>query len=112
MALNPQLHTRLYRCAVCGSCWVAAAAAGTIAYACVTPDGDDGVTFSPASDVEASLTYEISQVYVYSARAEKFLPLAPKCGDAFINLPVNKAKRTLTSSYVVENKYKACRMKF
>lgn len=57
-------------------------------------------------------TYEISQVYVYSAQAEKFLPLGPKCGDAFINLAVNKTKRTLTSSYMVENKYKTCRMKF
>ena len=41
---------------------VAAAAAGTIAYACVTPDGDEGVTFSPASDVEASLTVSGPQV--------------------------------------------------
>lgn len=57
-------------------------------------------------------TYQIYQVYVYSAKAGKFLPLAPKCGDEFINLAVNKAKRTLTNSYMVENKYKTCQMKF
>lgn len=59
-------------------------------------------------------TYQISHVYVYvySAQAEKFLPLTPKCGDEFINLAINKAKRTLTSSYVLENTYKTCRMKF
>ena len=57
-------------------------------------------------------TYQVSQVYVYSAQAEKFIPLAPKCGDEFINLAVDKARRTLTSSYVVVNKYKTCQMKF
>jgi len=142
-------------------------AASAMAFGSGTRDGGGGVTFAPASGVEASLAvsgpqvllkvqgkqgeseetiavetgkrlkisvedynfdghkdfaishvddgmgaYQISQVYVYSAQAQKFLPLAPKCGDEFINLVVNKTKRTLTSSYVVENKYKTCRMKF
>ncbi|CAN7690755.1 hypothetical protein LJR289_005508 [Pseudoduganella sp. LjRoot289] len=57
-------------------------------------------------------TYQIYQVYLYSLKEKKFLPLTPKCGDEFINLVVNKTKRTLTNSYMVDNRYKTCQMKY
>ena len=41
-----------------------------------------------------------------------FLALAPRCGDEFINLAVNKAKKTLTNSYIVDNKYRTCQAKY
>jgi hypothetical protein len=57
-------------------------------------------------------TYTISQIYSYSAREKKFVALTPKCGDEFINVVVSKKKRTLTNSYMVDNRYKTCTMKF
>lgn len=57
-------------------------------------------------------TYEISLVYVYSPKEKKFVPLAPRCGDEFINLALNKAKKTLTNSYIVDNKYRTCQAKY
>ena len=57
-------------------------------------------------------TYEISQVYVYSPKEKKFVPLTPRCGDEFINLAVNKSKKTLTNSYIFDNKYKTCQARY
>lgn len=57
-------------------------------------------------------TYEISLVYVYTPRERKFVPLAPRCGDEFINLALDKSRRTLTNSYVVDNKYRTCQARF
>lgn len=57
-------------------------------------------------------TYQIYQVYVYSTKENKFVPLVPQCGDEFINLVVSKGARTLTNSYIVDNRYKTCKMKF
>jgi len=57
-------------------------------------------------------TYEVSLVYVYSPNEKKFVPLAPRCGDEFINLVVNKSRKTLTNSYVVDNKYRTCQAKY
>jgi hypothetical protein len=57
-------------------------------------------------------TYTISQIYSYSAKEKKFVALTPKCGDEFINVVVSKKKRTLTNSYMVDNRYKTCTMKF
>ena len=57
-------------------------------------------------------TYEVSQVYVYSPRERKFVPLAPRCGDEFINLALNKSRKTLTNSYMVDNKYRTCQARY
>ena len=57
-------------------------------------------------------TYTITEIYVYTAKEKKFLRLTPKCGDEFINVVISKTKRTLTNSYVVNNRYKTCTMKF
>ncbi len=53
-------------------------------------------------------TYEISLLYVYAPKRRAFLPLAPRCGDEFINLKVNKSRKTLTNSYLVDNQYRTC----
>lgn len=57
-------------------------------------------------------TYEISLVYVYSPKEKKFVPLAPRCGDEFINLVVNKSRKTLTNSYFVDNQFRTCKAKY
>jgi hypothetical protein len=57
-------------------------------------------------------TYTIYQIYIYSPKENKFVLLSPKCGDEFVNMVVSKKKRTLTNSYMVENEFKTCTMKF
>ncbi len=57
-------------------------------------------------------TYRIHQVYVYAASEGRFVALAPKCGDEFINLRVDKRNRALINSYVEEQRYRTCVMKF
>lgn len=57
-------------------------------------------------------TYQIYQVYVYSPNEGRFLPLTPRCGGEFINLVVNSSKKALTSSYVVDNRYRICQSRY
>jgi hypothetical protein len=73
-------------------------------------DGHKDFSISHVDDGMGS--YQIFQVYLYSVKEKKFVRLAPKCGDEFINLAVNRSKRTLTNSYMVENRYKTCQMKY
>lgn len=73
-------------------------------------DGHQDFSISHIDDGMGS--YQIFQVYLYSMKEKKFLRLAPRCGDEFINLAVNKRKRTLTNSYIVDNRFSTCQMKY
>lgn len=57
-------------------------------------------------------TYTIYQLYVYSAKENKFNMLQPQCGDEFINIVVSRTKRSLTNSYFSENELKTCTVKY
>ncbi len=73
----------------------------------------DGYTdFAIAHADDGMGTYEISLVYAYSPKENKFVPLTPRCGDEFINLAVNKTNKTLTNSYVVNNQFRTCKAKY
>ncbi|MYN20593.1 hypothetical protein GTP81_28015 [Rugamonas sp. FT107W] len=65
-------------------------------------DGHKDFSISHVDDGMGS--YDVYQVYVYSVEQRKFIPLAPQCGDEFINLVVNKRSRTLVNSYVLNNR--------
>lgn len=73
---------------------------------------DGHMDFSISHIDDGMGTYEIFQVYVYSGKEKKFVLLTPKCGDEFINVVVSKRTRTLTNSYVLDNRNKTCKMKF
>ena len=75
-------------------------------------DFDGRMDFSASHTDDGMGTYLISHLYRYSARDRKFVPMAPKCGDEFINMVVSKKKRTLTNSYVFGDRYKTCTITF
>jgi hypothetical protein len=57
-------------------------------------------------------TYTIYQIYAFSPKENKFNLMSPKCGDEFINVVISKKKRLLTNSYMVDNQFKTCTMKY
>lgn len=57
-------------------------------------------------------TYIVYDVYIYSHKTRKFIPLRPKCGDQFINLKLSKSKQVITSSYFSDNRLKICISKY
>lgn len=73
----------------------------------------DGKTDFSISHIDDGMgTYIIHQIYIYSAKKNRFIKLTPKCGDQFINVIVSKKRRMLTNSYIVDNEYKTCSMKY
>lgn len=56
--------------------------------------------------------FDVTTIYVYSEKDGRFVLMAPDCGDEFINLRIVKEKRMLINSYVEDNRYKTCRMRF
>lgn len=75
-------------------------------------DFDGHKDFSVSHVDDGMGTYEIYQVYLYSSKENKFVLLAPPCGEEFINLVVEKRARTLVNSYISNNRYKTCKKKF
>lgn len=53
-------------------------------------------------------TYTIHRVFVYQPEADCFKELTPACGDDFVNLRVERDKRTLLSTYWEMNEPKLC----
>ncbi len=52
--------------------------------------------------------YTVHRVFVFRPESVTFTEVSPKCGDEFLNLKVNKAKRNLTSTYYVKNRAVLC----
>lgn len=75
-------------------------------------DFDGHKDFSVSHTDDGMGNHLISHLYRYSAIDRKFVPMAPKCGDEFINIVVSKQKRTLTNSYVFGNRYLTCTIEF
>lgn len=73
---------------------------------------DGHLDFSISHTDDGKGTYDIYEVYVYAPKERKFVLLAPKCGDDFINLVVAPRQRALINSYMVQGRYKTCRMNF
>lgn len=48
-------------------------------------------------------TYSIHRVFVYDPKKSSFKELTPACSDEFLNLRVNKEKKTLRSMYYKVN---------
>lgn len=57
-------------------------------------------------------TYIVYDVYIYSQKIRKFIPLRPKCGDQFINLKLSKNNQTITNSYFSNNHFETCTSKY
>ena len=55
--------------------------------------------------------YPIHRVFLFSPSNNKFIEIRPRCGDEFINLKVNRRKKTLTSTYYENNIAKPCTSK-
>ncbi|SEN52942.1 hypothetical protein SAMN05428959_102265 [Duganella sp. CF517] len=54
-------------------------------------------------------TYQMYQIYVFSAVEQKFVRLQPSCGDDFINVVLSTpAQRRLTHSYFSDSTLKSC----
>lgn len=52
--------------------------------------------------------YTIHRVFVYRSRLGAFEEVPPRCSEDFLNLKINHAKQTLTSTYFSKNKPKIC----
>ncbi len=73
----------------------------------------DGVPdFAIAHTDDGMGTSTVYQIYVYSPKQNKFIPLSPKCGDEFINVRVSKRARQLTNSYWADNRLNTCAMHY
>jgi len=53
-------------------------------------------------------TYSIHRIFIYIPENSTFKELSPACGDEFINLKVDKAKRILNSTYYKANEPALC----
>lgn len=53
-------------------------------------------------------TYTIHRIFVYQPEAGLFKELTPACGDDFVNLRIERDKRTLLSTYWEMNEPKLC----
>ena len=57
-------------------------------------------------------TYTISRIFAYQPELGSFKELRPDCGDGFVNLRIEREKKTLVSTYWEMNKPKTCMTKF
>jgi hypothetical protein len=73
---------------------------------------DGHLDFSISHVDDGMGTYDLYDIYVYAPKEKKFVLLQPKCGDAFINVALAKRERALINSYMVQGRYKTCKMKF
>jgi phosphate-selective porin len=73
-------------------------------------DGKEDFSISHLDDGMG--TYTISQIYIYSSKNKKFEVLRPECGDEFINIVVSKKNRSLTNSYISDNQFKTCTVRY
>jgi hypothetical protein len=53
-------------------------------------------------------TYTIHRTFIYAPKEQSFYEVAPKCGDEFINLKVDRKKKRLQSTYFDNNAPKLC----
>lgn len=53
-------------------------------------------------------TYSIHRIFIYIPKKSTFKELSPACGDEFINLKVDKAKKVLNSTYYKANEPALC----
>lgn len=73
----------------------------------------DGYSDFSVSHIDDGMgTYSIFHIWVYFSGTNSFVPLLPKCGDIFINVVLDKSKRTLTNSYFSDNQMKSCAIKY
>jgi hypothetical protein len=52
--------------------------------------------------------YSIHRVFIYQPKSRSFLEALPRCGEEFLNLRINKAKKSLTSTYYSNNRPLNC----
>lgn len=52
--------------------------------------------------------YTIHRVFIYDLRSNDFIEAAPRCGDEFINLRVDKIRRELISTYYMNTQPVSC----
>lgn len=57
-------------------------------------------------------THTISKIFNYQPENGSFKELHLDCGDRFVNLPIERERKTLISTYWEMNKPKACMTKF
>lgn len=53
-------------------------------------------------------TYTVSRIFVYQPESGSFKELRPDCGDGFVNLRIERARKTLVSTYWEMNVPKGC----
>lgn len=68
--------------------------------------------FSVSHTDDGMGSYEISEVFTYSANEGKFIRLAPTCGEEFVNLRIEKKKRRLLNTYTQGNRFRTCAMQY
>lgn len=56
-------------------------------------------------------TYTIHRVFLYSPKTLEFLEHFPQCGDEFINLKIDTAKKLIKSTYYKDNTPETCKTK-
>lgn len=52
--------------------------------------------------------YTIHRVFIYDSKSNDFVEAAPRCGDEFLNLIVDKSKRKLISTYYINTQPMTC----
>lgn len=52
--------------------------------------------------------YTIHRVFIYDPKSTDFVEAAPRCGEEFLNLRVDKAQRSLLSTYYVNARPMKC----
>lgn len=52
--------------------------------------------------------YAIHRVFIYQRQTQTFIQAAPRCGEEFLNLRINKARRSLNSTYYSNNRAMTC----
>lgn len=69
----------------------------------------DGFKDFSVSYIDSGMgTYTLFRIFAYNNTAKRFVEISPTCGDEFINVALNKNRRTLTSSYFAVNQMKLC----
>ncbi|WP_224082176.1 XAC2610-related protein [Cupriavidus laharis] len=69
---------------------------------------DGAADFSVEYLDEGKGTYTIHRVFLYSTKTMRFKEYFPRCGSEFINLKIDKNRRSLISTYFDENVAKQC----
>ena len=57
-------------------------------------------------------THTIHRIFIFEWKTQSFVEIKPRCGDEFLNLRVDKTKRTLLSTYYLGNLAKVCFTRF